>query len=247
MVSTAASVRAFGRAEDLDVPFEGTDRPRLVSTLLARCSVDPEVDWWEQRVGDRIAALLRLVALSDGIDALPVVLRCPQAACGSDIEIALPLDALDIAAPADPIAVGLADGRHLTVRRPTGVDQRRWNATRYESRRHAVTAIVHALVVDGEVAMDDEPALGAVAAALAEGDPLVDFSVSCVCPACMQAADIPIDLEKLALSRLAAMRRALTGEVHALASAYGWTEAEILAIPRERRARYRALIDGGAS
>jgi len=34
--------------------------------------------------------------------------------------------------------------------------------------------------------------------------------------------------------------------VHALASRYGWTEREILAVAPARRARYLELIDGWA-
>jgi hypothetical protein len=67
--------------------------------------------------------------------------------------------------------------------------------------------------------------------------------VSSTCPACGQPNDTTVDLELLALRRIAARRRALLQDVHALASAYGWTEQETLAIPPARRAEYRRLID----
>ena len=39
-----------------------------------------------------------------------------------------------------------------------------------------------------------------------------------------------------------ARARALLGEVHLLAAAYGWTEREILALGAERRASYLSMV-----
>ena len=100
--------------------------------------------------------------------------------------------------------------------------------------------------MEGRVSPDDEPAVAAVAGALADHDPLVHFTASCACPACGQINEIAIDLGGLALRRLAQRRRGLIEDVHALASAYGWTVAVVLAIGEVRRAAYRALVDGVA-
>jgi hypothetical protein len=246
MGPTAASLRPFGRAGDLEVPFDRTPLPFLVTALLARCSetADPE-GWWAQPVGTRIASLVRLAAVTDGREAVDVHLRCPVPDCGTTFEIALPVDALgDGSPPAEPIAVALPAGGSVTVRLPTGEDQRRWVAARYRSSGEAVNAIAGALVVEGQLSADDGSMLTAIGAALADHDPLVHFTVACNCPSCAGAAELPIDLEALAIGRLAAVRRALIEDVHVLASAYGWTESEILAIAPERRARYRELIEG---
>jgi hypothetical protein len=98
------------------------------------------------------------------------------------------------------------------------------------------------LVVEGSVEGDDEPA---VADAMATHDPLVAFAVSCACPACGTARDHPVDLEAAVLARLGARRRSLLRELHTLASRYGWTESEILAVAPARRAQYLALIEDG--
>jgi hypothetical protein len=248
MSGPAAHVRPFGRAEDLDIPFSGTDRPALVTALLSHCGegMDAE-EWWSQRVGTRIAVVARIAALSDGRHSLPVQLRCGGDACGSAFEIALPLDALDAGAgPADCVSLTLPDGRQATVRPPTGSDQRAWSRRSYASRREAVAAITDALVIEPRLSPDDDEAVEAVAAALADHDPLVSFMVSCTCPACGQPHEMAIDLERLALERIAACRQALLQEVHLFASTYGWTEHQVLAIPPDRRARYRELIEGVA-
>ena len=55
--------------------------------------------------------------------------------------------------------------------------------------------------------------------------------------------EVAVDLEALALRRLYARQDALLATVHRLASRYGWTESEVLAVPARRRARYLALIE----
>jgi hypothetical protein len=96
------------------------------------------------------------------------------------------------------------------------------------------------LVVEGIVEPDDIPI---IAEAMAAHDPLVAYVVSCVCPTCGVACDQHVDLEAVVLARLRARQCALFGEVHALASTYGWTESEVLAIAPARRAQYLELIE----
>ena len=56
-------MRPFGHAADLDVDFGQSDRPGLVTTLLANCSDRADAAfWWSQPVGVRTSMLLRLVA-----------------------------------------------------------------------------------------------------------------------------------------------------------------------------------------
>jgi hypothetical protein len=100
--------------------------------------------------------------------------------------------------------------------------------------------MLESLVVVGDVALADE---ALVSAALAAADPLVDFTVSCACPACDAPNEVVVDLERLALSRLAAQQTQLLHDVHRLASRYGWTESDVLAMPPARRTRYLSFID----
>ncbi|MNH45016.1 hypothetical protein D3C79_1073420 [compost metagenome] len=78
---------------------------------------------------------------------------------------------------------------------------------------------------------------------MAAADPLVALAVACECPACGAASEVPIDLDGTALARLAARQRGLLREVHCLASRYGWSEAQVMALPPTRRAQYLALIE----
>jgi hypothetical protein len=248
MTLAPARLRPFGRAQDLELEFADKDRPALVTTLLARCDAASDAEfWWAQTVGARTAALLRVLALTEEkASELSVRLVCRAPQCGQPLEVTLPIDALLAAAPDDagsrPVLIPLTDARTVALRRPTGLDLRAWHRTPYATRRDAVAAMLDTLVVEGSVAADDEPV---VADAMATHDPLVAFAVSCACPACGAARDHPVDLEAAVLARLGARRRSLLREVHMLASRYGWTESEVLAVAPARRAQYLALIEDG--
>ncbi len=126
------------------------------------------------------------------------------------------------------------------LRRPCGADLRRWHALQPDTRAQALQDLLDTLVVAGQAAADDEAALSE---AFTAHDPLLALAVGCECPACGAANEVAVDLESIALARLAARQHALLHEIHRLASHYGWTEAEVLAVPPTRRARYLAFIE----
>jgi hypothetical protein len=232
--------RAFGDAgADLAFDFSHADRPALVTALLDACAAVPG-GWWPRGVGARTAALLALLRATDGRDTIALTLRCP--ACGTPFEIELAHDALAALVPAAAQMQLERDGAEpLTLRLPTGDDLRAWRTLAPASPDAAPRAMLARLAIAGTPTADDA---AAAADALAQADPLVSFGVACSCPACGAAAEPGIDLEAVALQRLAARQRGLLHEVHALASRYGWTESEILAVPPTRRARYLELIEG---
>jgi hypothetical protein len=236
--------RSFGRAaEDLELDFSADDRPALVTALLAATTAPPDADrWWRCPVGERTAALVALLGESEGAGAIALSIRCAAAGCGARLEIELPYAALAVPPPASQtITIHRADGDAFSLRRPTGEDLRAWRALRPASREQALIAMLTSLRLAGEPRSADA---ARAAEALAEADPLVAFSVVCACPTCGHEAEHEVDLEDVALQRLAARQRALLREVHTLASHYGWTESEILAVAPARRARYVDLIEG---
>jgi hypothetical protein len=232
-------MRPFGHAVDLDVDFGQSDRPGLVTTLLANCSDRGDAEfWWSQPLGVRIAMLLRLLAETEQRDHIPLAARCR---CGESFEFTFPLLSLPGGTADDsPLHVHLDDKRTSTIRRPTGEDLRRWRDLAPASRADALRVMLESLVLAGPVMPGDE---AAVSASISVMDPLVDFVVSCHCPACGAPNEVAIDLEGMALERLAVRQTALLHEVHRFASSYGWTESEVLAVPPSRRARYLRLIE----
>lgn len=81
--------------------------------------------------------------------------------------------------------------------------------------------------------------LARIEAALEAGAPEAAEEAACACPACGEATTARIDPLAFAFPR----ENDLVGEIHRMASAYHWREADILALPSPRRRRYLDLID----
>jgi hypothetical protein len=245
MSLAAPALRAFGRSEDLDLDLEGHGADQVVTDLLTQCSSDAASGyWWEATIGRRIAALVRIVAITERSASLAVTVACDSPGCGAPLEMAIPLEAIDSSGGApERFPVGLANGQEVIVRPPNGADQRTWRQRHYDSREEAVAAMLESLLVEGDVSGAQPRDIDVIAEALAERDPLVAFTISYDCPSCGTSREMAIDLERLAIQRLIGVQQGLLKDVHALATRYGWTESEVLAIPAQRRARYRALID----
>jgi hypothetical protein len=251
--------RAFATTpRDLDLPFEGRDRAALVTALLAQCcageswrTVALEEAAWNLPLSARIARLLQIVELTLETDTLTVTQPCAHADCRQPFELVLPLAPLLASSPGDECAdkvvqFPVEEHASISLRLPTGRDQSAWRNQRYENETAALTAIVHSLVVDPV----ERPALSAeqlapLAAAMEAADPLVAFTVHTTCPICQRSGDIAVDLEAATLRELAGARRAALADVHLLATHYGWTESEVLAIPPRRRAEYRKILSTG--
>jgi len=242
--------RAFGAAEDLAVDFAGDDRPGLVTTILHGCRLAPGAagadDVWALSLAGRIGGLLAIHARTQAAEALPIEMRCPTQGCAEPLEAELPLaDLLALAQQAElEPTLGVAGlARRCVVRRPCGRDQRRWRAATAgaEDDMAGLRALVlDSLLVEGRP--KDEAERLAVAEALEAFDPLAAFQVAIACPACGTESDIPVDLEDLLLQELARAQGRLLLDVHRLAGRYGWSEAEVLAVPPARRRHYLALI-----
>ena len=83
---------------------------------------------------------------------------------------------------------------------------------------------------------------GFLAAKMAELDPQADIQLSVSCPACGHAWLSEFDVVSYFWAELTWWVRRLLLDVHRLASAYGWGQAEIIAMSRQRRAAYLELI-----
>ncbi len=77
---------------------------------------------------------------------------------------------------------------------------------------------------------------------MAEADPLADARLALSCPACGRPWEAAFDVVAFLWGELDAWARRTFAEVHALASAYGWREADVLALSPERRRIYLDLV-----
>ncbi len=241
------TLRAFGADPgDIEVDFSGGDRAEVVTAIIERCAggddgapLGPD-HAWALPVGDRLHALVTICRLS-GRQALELSLACPAPGCDEQVEIELSLHAL-AAAAREGAAAGSAevswDGSTFRPRRPTGEDLRTW-------REHPPSdADILAALGGPRVAPGAPPDLiASVEEALAAADPLVDLRVSSECPACGEALDIAVDVEREAVALVSRWQDELLRGVAALAAALGWSEREILALPAWRRRRYLAMLE----
>lgn len=225
----------------LDLDFASPDRPALVTQVLGLVWAGDEAALWQLSVGTRLKRLLQITRETTRTAALSLRLNCSGPGCREILEVELSFSDLD------PLHDEAADGELLrfpgdsavALRRPTGDDLRRWRA----EGAHPDTLF---LDLATNRAASPLPPAEVCAAALSEFDALVGFEVLTECPQCRKRTSLPVDLETLALRQLEAVQQGLFAENHRLASAYGWSEADILAVPRRRRLRYLATLEAKA-
>jgi hypothetical protein len=172
----------------------------------------------------RDAALLDLRAARFG-PRLALLAACP--ACGEQIEAALEV------ADVRPVERALAaDGR--TFRSPALDDLR--DAAACADPGEARALLTTRCLVSG----DPDGAAEAFAAALAAAERLVGLA----CPTCEATSEAPFDAGAFVLAEARAEAGRIIDEVHELAVAYGWTEADVLALSPRRRSSYLRLVRG---
>ncbi len=113
------------------------------------------------------------------------------------------------------------------------------------ARRRLLARCVTEARRDGAaVAPDDlpDPLVSAISQALAEADPAADLRVALDCPACGASWQERFDPPAFVWREIDAWAARAMAEVHALARAYGWREADILAMSAWRRQRYLDMV-----
>ena len=95
-----------------------------------------------------------------------------------------------------------------------------------------------------EISSDQLPdmVITGLAARLSECDSKAEVLLDLECPSCKNRWQTFLDIASYFWNELSAQVRRLLGEVHTIASAYGWQEADILAMSARRRHYYLELI-----
>jgi hypothetical protein len=199
-------------------------------------------------VGERDGYLLRTREQTFG-DEFAGLVSCPR--CGEQLELSLA--ASDLRAPDDrPIAheIRVEYGEYrIDCRLPTSRDLAVLNpdvevpanrlalfsrcVTQAERDRQTVRA--------SEL---PEPVIDAVIARMADADPQADMRVGMVCAACRHEWFAAFEILSFFWAEIEAWAARLRHEVHLLASAYGWSEGDILALSPMRRQGYVELVAG---
>lgn len=80
-----------------------------------------------------------------------------------------------------------------------------------------------------------------------ELDPQADVTFDVDCPSCSHAWQEPFDVVSFLWRELRTSSRRLLNEIHLLASAYGWSEEQILALSPVRRTAYVEIVQSATS
>ena len=212
-------------------------------TLLAAACPDREVAALaDLTIGERDALLLRLREATFG-PRLAGLVRCPS--CGEQIEIAVSAADLDARPAAAEVTVD-AGGYVLRLRPPNSHDVLAVSSVDLAEAPAAILRrCLQSASRDGapvEASQLPDAVLEAAEARLADADPRADVHLRLACPACGRHATTVLDIVSFFWREIDAWACRMLRDVHALASAYGWTEDAILALTPLRRQCYLELV-----
>jgi hypothetical protein len=232
-------MRALSSSETLTLWERGSRLHPLDRGLLALSFADPSAgesaaDW---PLGRRNRSLLELHAawFSSLLEAWAA---CPQ--CGEKLEFEL--NAEDLMAPQSEEKQGATVVVDEQIfRLPTSRDLAA--AAKLSDEQQAVIQLLELCRIgDVESSGWTDEMIEKVGESLATADPMGETRVALACPACDHAWNESIDVASFIWAELEARTRRLLWEVHSLASAYGWSESETLALSAARRAMYLEMV-----
>ncbi|GGJ08328.1 T4 family baseplate hub assembly chaperone [Streptomyces brasiliensis] len=220
------------------------EAPAGRATLLHR-TARPDLDPGalpRRPLGEREADLFALRRALFG-ERLQVRLECR--ACGADMEF--DLDAGEFArsldGPGEHVVRLAEDGWDVEFRLPAAADLAA--AARAADPRAALLArCLVSAERDGTAVPADAlpaPVQRRIAEAVEAADPGADVALNVNCPECGAATRAELDIASYLWTELDAWARDVLLDVHLLATAYGWSEPEVLALSPLRRRYYLEL------
>jgi hypothetical protein len=234
-------VRTLSSTELVAVWERGQSLHPVDRGLLVLGAALPEVpyaslaDW---PVGRRNRALAEWLCTSFG-PRLEGWTTCKQ--CGEKLELEADARALLETEPTDPAARVEVAGQ--AFRLPTSRDLAL--VAREDDSHDAVTRLLEACRVDhGDMLALSQEEVDKLGEQLALADPLAETRLTLSCPECGAEWEETLDVTAFAWAEVESRAKRLLLEVHLLASAYGWSEADILAVSEPRRAFYLGAAGG---
>jgi hypothetical protein len=249
-------MRALSAPELLDAWERGrTEGPaqRALTLLSAACPDVAPNALAELTIGQRDGRLLTLREWAFGPQVTGLS-NCPN--CGERLELAF--DVADVrVAPEATRGASRAElslttgGCEVRFRLPNSVDLQAvsgWeDAT--GARQRLLRRCISAAHFEGEERSADELPVEVVdelMVRMAEADPQADVQLTISCPACQHEWLAMFDIGSFFWTEIEAWVYRTLRQVHTLASAYGWREADILAMSAWRRERYLDMMSASA-
>ena len=260
-----------GRDEELISPRQAISNPALLTVLLSRCvlrlgPVSPVSEDLARRllVADRQFLLLKLRQMTFG-DHVQATVQCPWGPCRKKVDIDFFLHDIPVR---ESIDKGPLYARELSpeaafsnehgerygevvFRLPNGEDQEAIAHLVEENEATALALLLARCIRRLGPLHDPGPevinrlssfARAEIERHMADAAPQVDLTLAAHCPECDGEFAVPFDLQGFFLAESQTNREFLYREVHYLAYHYHWSEHEIMALPREKRRKYIALL-----
>jgi hypothetical protein len=206
----------------------GRPAPDRAVTLAAAVSGLPPDHVADLPLGacDRLLLDLREQCFGARLDGLA---RCPR--CGTELDVGLEVDELRAggACGADRGGTVEVAGRTVTLRALTSRDLGSCGGDRDR-------LLARCLV--GEPALPAAEVLDAVEARLDALDPQAARTIELDCPSCRVSWAASVDVTEFVWTEVDRFARRLLHDIHTLATAYGWREADVLAVSPARRRFY---------
>lgn len=235
--------------ELLQVWEQGVGKLPALRALLLMTAASPESDsnalarW---NIGQRDCLLLNLRGALFGPE-VHCLTDCTH--CGEPIELDFHID--DIRVPHGEPGHSYqteADGYEVRFRLPDSSDllALEGELPGQAERQLLVRCVQDARTKEGYVEVTTLPdtVVAAVSQGMSDADPQAEVLLELSCPQCSSVSTAPFDIVSHLWAELDAWARRMLWEVHALAFAYGWREAEILQMSAVRRRTYLDLIGG---
>jgi hypothetical protein len=221
---------------------------RALILLAAACPELPLQELAELSLGQRDARLLTLREWAFG-SQLVCLAPCPV--CGERLELVL--EVADVRVPAeteqaDPLSLVIAD-YELQFRLPNSLDLLAVTDDNGAApvQRQLLERCLLAVKHQGAAGSGDSlptAVVEAIAAKMGQAGPQADVGLALTCPACRHAWTATFDIGSFFWEEINAWAYRTLHQVHLLASAYGWSEADILSMSPWKRQFYLSLISG---
>ena len=233
-------MRTLSNLDFLELWERGTVLHPLDRALLAIAMAVPGEDYgtlaaWP--LGRRNAALSQLRRACFG-QMLTGWVACPQ--CGERLEFSLDAEKLysDAQDVAEEIIIDGRRFRPLTSRDLAGV-------VNESNEQAAALKLMRQCYLDGgdfDSSTFSLEEIDAISEQLAQADPLAETLLELQCAECGHSWNEPLDMAAWLWTEIEARARRLLLDVHTLAAAYSWSEAEILSLSEQRRGLYMEMV-----
>jgi hypothetical protein len=259
-----------GREEEHLAEDTSSTNVAALTVLLSRCvrrlgTISPVSADIVRRllIADRHYLLLKLREATFGAHVQATV-QCPWEACGKKVDIDFSLQDIPVRQSTEtgplytrelsPAAAFNEHGepyREVVFRLPNGEDQEAIAHMVEENEARALAVLlarcIHRLGPLQEPGPEVMHQLSPLARAEIEhhmeaAAPHVDLTLTAHCPECDREFSVPFDLPGFFLAECQMSRDLLYREVHYLAYHYHWSEQDILALSREKRRKYLAIL-----